>query len=151
MFAIKTHNMDETFLLAQKMAKNLQASDCLAFFADLGMGKSVLSRHIIQNYMEDLHMNIPSPTFTLVQIYDQKQPEIWHMDLYRLQEPEEAIELGIDEGINEKIMLIEWAQNLGSMLPSNAIHISIKKGDHENERIFQFQASIEQISRLFAD
>ncbi len=150
MISIKTFTQQETINLARSIANHLKAGDCLAFFGDLGTGKSVFSRAIIQQKLgEDIH--VPSPTFTLVQTYDQSHPEIWHLDLYRLDSPEDALELGIFDALQDCILLIEWAERLEDMLPPQAIHVEIKHGKQEDARIFTFKGLAGQLERLFRD
>ncbi len=60
---------------------------------------------------------MPSPTFTLVQTYEFPRATIWHFDLYRIERPEDALELGLDEALGEGIALIEWPERLGALLP----------------------------------
>ncbi len=150
MISIKTFTQQETINLARSITKHLKAGDCLAFFGDLGTGKSVFSRAIIQQKLgEDIH--VPSPTFTLVQTYDQSNPEVWHLDLYRLDSPEDALELGIFDALQDCILLIEWAERLEDTLPPQAIHVEIKHGKQEDARIFTFKGSTAQLERLFRD
>ncbi len=105
---------------ATRFAPLLQRGDMVAFDGSLGAGKTEFCRAIIHALgFED---DVPSPTFTLVQTYepppdDQITPTIWHMDMYRLESPEEAIELGIEEAFDTAASLIEWPAKLGHYLP----------------------------------
>ncbi|MFV0431546.1 MAG: tRNA (adenosine(37)-N6)-threonylcarbamoyltransferase complex ATPase subunit type 1 TsaE [Alphaproteobacteria bacterium] len=140
MECITSTSEEQTIEIASEFAKTLQKGDCVAFFATLGMGKSVFCRSIIQSLMTEIE-HVPSPTFTLVQTYQNNQTEIWHFDLYRLEEPEEVFELGLEEALNNAISLIEWPQNMGSFLPQNAIKIYIESGDKPNERIIKINSN----------
>lgn len=106
---------------AARFAPVLKNGDVVAFDGSLGAGKTEFCRAII--HALGFTDEVPSPTFTLVQTYeppleDQTTPTIWHMDMYRLKHPEEAIELGIEEGFATAVSLIEWPAKLGSYLPA---------------------------------
>ena len=107
------------------MAERLMVGDVLALKGELGAGKSELARAIIQQICLK-ETDIPSPTFTLVQTYesDSKVP-LWHFDLYRLAEPDDVFELGIEEAFIEAICLIEWPERLAGCLPDRTLTIEI--------------------------
>jgi tRNA threonylcarbamoyladenosine biosynthesis protein TsaE len=113
----------------------LKAGDVVALDGPLGAGKSVLARAIIRHLcpQED---DIPSPTFTLVQTYETAGgPPLMHFDLYRLDSPEDALELGIEDAFIDAVCLIEWAQRLGPYLPRTALNVAIDPGpDHTDTR-----------------
>ena len=104
---------------AARFAPSLQPGDVVAFDGALGAGKTALCRAIIQalGYEGD----VPSPTFNLLQIYDVPRPHliIWHLDLYRLEQPEDIFEIGIEEGFEVAVCLIEWPSRIGPYLPKN--------------------------------
>lgn len=103
----------ETQTFAQRLAGVLKAGSLIALSGDLGAGKSTLARAFIRARLEDDMAEVPSPTFTLVQTYEVTDgPEIWHADLYRLTDPEEAYELGLDEARDEAICLVEWPDRM---------------------------------------
>ena len=112
--------------LGHFIADGLKAGDVVALEGPLGAGKSVLARAIIQHACP-LESDIPSPTFTLVQTYEPANgPSLMHLDLYRLDAPDDALELGIEDAFIDSICLIEWAQRLGPYLPRTALNISIQ-------------------------
>jgi len=130
---------------AARFAPLLATRDVVAFDGGLGAGKTALCRAIIQalGYEGD----VPSPTFNLVQIYDPPQknlrknpdtPTIWHMDLYRLENPEEAFELGIEEAFDTAASLIEWPSKLGPHLPAGFLTLRLEiceitdQSNHQN-------------------
>ena len=129
------HDPAATARLGLLLSGQLQAGDVIALEGALGAGKSVLVRGIIQAACpaED---DIPSPTFTLVQTYEPDDlPLIMHFDLYRLETPEESLELGIEDAFIDAICLIEWPQRLGAFLPRGALTITLVDGADANSRI----------------
>ena len=112
--------------LGHFIAASLGAGDVVALEGPLGVGKSVLARAIITHacpYEDD----IPSPTFTLVQTYEPAGgPALLHFDLYRLDTPVDALELGIEDAFIDSVCLIEWAQRLGPYLPRTALTVSMQ-------------------------
>ncbi|HEY1259264.1 MAG TPA: tRNA (adenosine(37)-N6)-threonylcarbamoyltransferase complex ATPase subunit type 1 TsaE, partial [Stellaceae bacterium] len=95
-----------TAALAERLAGIAAAGDVIALEGELGSGKTTLARAFIA--ARGAGEEVPSPTFTLVQTYQAETVSIWHFDLYRLQAPEEAWELGIEEALADGISLIEW-------------------------------------------
>jgi tRNA threonylcarbamoyladenosine biosynthesis protein TsaE len=120
-----------TTRLGQLLARHLRAGDTVLLTGGIGAGKTHLSRALIRaslGYDED----IPSPTFTLVQTYG-ADPEIWHADLYRLSQPNEAVELGLDAAFETAICLVEWPERLGDLTPPDALCITLSP-EHEGRR-----------------
>lgn len=119
-----------TQAFAARFAPLLKRGDVVAFDGALGAGKTELCRAIIQALGFD--DEVPSPTFTLVQTYepsskmDPTVPTIWHMDMYRLDDPEEAFELGIEEAFATAVSLIEWPAKLGSYLPAGFLTLRLE-------------------------
>ena len=115
---------DATDSLGGLLATHLRPGDTVLLTGPVGAGKSHLSRAIIRarlNRMED----VPSPTFTLVQTYEDASGDIWHADLYRLSHPDEVSELGLEDAMATAICLIEWPDRLGSHLPANPIEVAL--------------------------
>lgn len=113
-------NIEQTRQWARDFAKTLTAPCVVALYGDLGVGKSEIARTIIKT-LRGSDTVVPSPTFTIVQNYD----GISHFDLYRLEDASELIEVGLQYAIENDITLIEWPQIAESMLPENAIRVSI--------------------------
>lgn len=108
------------------LASALRAGDVVALTGGLGSGKTALSRAILRVATGNPDEEVPSPTFTLVQIYDGIDGTAWwHFDLYRLKTADEAYELGIDEAFDAAVSLIEWPERLGSLLPKRALRIAL--------------------------
>ncbi|MBC6406335.1 MAG: tRNA (adenosine(37)-N6)-threonylcarbamoyltransferase complex ATPase subunit type 1 TsaE [Rhodospirillales bacterium] len=119
-----------TARLAKALAPILRAGDIVLLTGDLGSGKSCFARALIQGLPgpggEDCSgEEVPSPTFTLVQIYERQVAPIWHFDLYRLNYQEEIYELGWEEALGEAILLIEWPERLGSLRPQDALTVAL--------------------------
>lgn len=118
-------NEDATAALAQQIATRLNTGDTLLLEGEIGAGKSAFARALIRarlGRMED----VPSPTFTLVQTYEDPKGDIWHCDLYRLTHPDEALELGLGEAFETAICLIEWPDRLGDETPKSALTLSFE-------------------------
>ncbi len=119
---------DETAQAAGLLAPLLSAGDCVLLDGNLGTGKTHFARALIQKRLEDagLWEEVPSPTYTLVQIYNDGLTEIWHSDLYRLHSTEELVELGLDVALDTAITLIEWPDRLGELTPKNALQLKFQ-------------------------
>ena len=106
-----------TVAFARRLAALTRLGDLIALEGDLGAGKTVLARAFINALPGPdgvpIVEEVPSPTFTLVQVYERLPAPVWHFDLYRLTSPEEVFELGFDEALAEGIALVEWPQRLG--------------------------------------
>lgn len=122
-----------TAALARALAALARPGDVIALWGDLGTGKTRFARGFIAALSGDGE-EVPSPTFTLVQIYDTPSGTIWHFDLYRLEAPEEALELGLDEALAEGISLIEWPDRLGNLLPVNRLDLALDFGPDDESR-----------------
>ena len=111
--------------LGTLLASDLLAGDVIALSGALGAGKSALARSIIQAANPD-EMDVPSPTFTLVQTYELYDgTPLWHLDLYRIEGPEEAMELGLEDAFIDAACLIEWPDRLENFLPENNLSIHL--------------------------
>lgn len=132
----------QTRQLANDIALILKPGDALCLSGDLGAGKSTFARSLIRALADDDTLEVPSPTFTLVQTYDLDRLVLSHFDLYRLEEPEEIDELGLDELLVEGAVLVEWPEKAEAALPANALWIRISHAQEaEEKRIFQFSSN----------
>ena len=107
-----------------RLAPLLQVGDVVALTGDLGAGKTSLARALLQACAGS-HIEVPSPTFTLAQVYDFPSLSIWHFDLYRLKTPEEIFEIGWEEALSVGASLVEWPERLGALLPGWALSIAL--------------------------
>ena len=111
----------ETAKIAGQLAKTVRIGDVIALYGTLGAGKTAFCRGFIQSLTQATE--VPSPTFTLLQVYDTPAFPIYHFDMYRLKNPLEAYEIGIEDAFAEGVSLIEWPEKLGNLLPPK--HISV--------------------------
>ena len=122
-----------TAAFAAHLAARARRGDVLALQGPLGSGKTSFARAFIRAFIGA--GEVPSPTFTLVETYQPETgPAIWHFDLYRLNTPEEALELGIEEAFTDAVSLIEWPERLGEWLPSEALRLGFEDGPSANAR-----------------
>lgn len=120
---------DMTAALARMLAATARPGDVILLDGPVGAGKTHFARAFIRARQGDAAEDVPSPTFTLVQTYDDPLgTEIWHADLYRLTDPSELIELGLDDALAEGVCLIEWPDRL-EVTPARALWISIANDD----------------------
>ncbi|WP_333823496.1 tRNA (adenosine(37)-N6)-threonylcarbamoyltransferase complex ATPase subunit type 1 TsaE [Pinisolibacter sp.] len=133
-FRIDLADETATTALAEDIAAILKVGDVLALVGDLGAGKSTLARALLRAIADDAELEVPSPTFTLVQTYDLRLP-LAHFDLYRLRGPEELDEIGFDEMVRERAVLIEWPDRAGERLPDDALVVAIEPGDGPTARV----------------
>lgn len=115
---------------AAQMANLLRPGDTLLLEGAIGAGKSTFARALIRSRLGRME-EVPSPTFTLVQTYEDARGDMWHCDLYRLTHPDEAIELGLDEAFETAICLIEWPDRLADLAPASALCLAFEaREDH---------------------
>lgn len=112
----------ETARLGEDLALALGPGDCLALHGDLGAGKSTLARAFLRAMADDETLEVPSPTFTLVQAYELRLP-VAHFDLYRLGDASEMDELGLDDALESGIALVEWPERTLADLPKDRISL----------------------------
>jgi len=118
-----THSEKETLQFGREYAASLQSGDVIALIGDLGSGKTCLIRGICQGL--DVKEEVTSPTFVLINEYLERCP-VYHFDFYRLEKPQEVLNLGIDDYLtDDSICLIEWADRALSILPKRRIEIRL--------------------------
>jgi tRNA threonylcarbamoyladenosine biosynthesis protein TsaE len=124
-------DLEATRSLARRLAPLLCAGDVIGLAGPLGAGKTTLARDMIECLVQaggggDIG-EVPSPTFTLVQVYETGAVPVWHFDLYRLERPEDALELAIEEAFAAAISLIEWPERLGDFMPPEWLMLNIER------------------------
>lgn len=138
---------EATERLGEDLARALVVGDVLALAGDLGAGKSTLARALIRAMADDPNLDVPSPTFTLVQTYQLRIP-IAHFDLYRISSADELEELGLEEALSDAITLLEWPDRAATHLPSRAVWLSLdEQGTGRVARIDGPKDVLERIQR----
>ncbi len=117
------HSPEEMAILAARFGSTLRAGDCILLDGPVGAGKTHFTRSLIQAH-QDHAEDVPSPTFTLVQVYETAVGEIWHADLYRIGSIDEIEELGLVEAMTDAISIIEWPDRLGELAPHDALSLT---------------------------
>ncbi len=113
----------DTLALGAAIAIPARRGHVIALSGPLGAGKTTLARGFIEARGDT--EEVVSPTFTLVQVYEALETPIWHFDLYRLEKPEDALELGLEEALASAITLIEWPERLGPFLPASRLDLTL--------------------------
>jgi len=115
----------DTEALGRRLAPLLRPGEAICLSGGLGAGKSCLARALVRT-LTTPDEEAPSPTFTLVQTYAGPDFEVAHFDLYRLADPDEAYEIGLDEALEDGAALIEWPQRLEGRLPPDRLDIEME-------------------------
>lgn len=133
----------DTADLAKLIAPRLRPGDVLLLEGPIGAGKSHFARALIQARLAaaGLAEDVPSPTYTLVQSYDDSICEILHADLYRLVVLDEVEELGLMDAFEAAICLVEWPDRLGELAPQDALTLAFSPGPTENSRILSLRSA----------
>src|SRR6478752_5136368 len=127
MVVIELPDEAATAALATRLARLVRRGDVIALKGELGAGKTSFARAFIRARTgHDEH--VPSPTFTLMQVYELPDLSIWHFDGYRLRNPEEGWELGIEDAFRDGVSLIEWPERLGPLLPARRLYVTLAPG-----------------------
>ncbi|MDG2528376.1 tRNA (adenosine(37)-N6)-threonylcarbamoyltransferase complex ATPase subunit type 1 TsaE [Caulobacter endophyticus] len=113
-----------TKALGASLAAVLFPGAALCLYGPLGAGKSTLARALVRA-LTSPEEEVPSPTFTLVQFYEAAEFPLAHFDLYRLEDPDEAYEIGLLEALEDGAALIEWPQRLEGRLPPHRLDVEI--------------------------
>lgn len=129
-----THSPAETRALGEKLAHLLLPGDVLLLWGDLGAGKSELTRGIAKGL--GIAGPISSPSFTIMNVYDEGRIPLYHFDWYRLQSSEELYEMGMDEYLGgDGVAVIEWPGQCSDAIPETCLSIIIEPQEDETRRI----------------
>jgi tRNA threonylcarbamoyladenosine biosynthesis protein TsaE len=125
-------NEAATGTLASQLAKLAEPRDIIALTGNLGLGKTAFARAFITALGGS--GEVTSPTFSLVQVYELSRINVYHFDLYRIENSEEIFELGIEDAFADGISLIEWPDRMATYLPPERLDIFFSNGLDENAR-----------------
>ncbi len=133
---VQIKNEAETEKFGAEIAKSLCGGDVLALIGDLGTGKTALTSYIAKGL--GIQRRVNSPTFTIVKEYTEGRLPLYHFDVYRVSDPEELFNIGIDEYFfGEGVCVVEWADLIEEILPENTKYIYLEYGKNEGERIYK--------------
>lgn len=124
-FSLSLPDEAATERLGAALAGRLRPRDVVALEGGLGAGKTTLARAILRAAAADRALVVPSPTFTLVEVYDTPRGAFWHFDLYRLDDPRQVLELGWEEARADGVVLVEWPERLGALLPRERLKATL--------------------------
>ena len=123
----------DTINFAKNYAKNLKAGDIIVLSGELGSGKTKFVQGVLENF--NLQDEISSPTFTIVNEYNSEKVNIYHFDVYRLEDSDEFYAIGGEEYFEKGICLIEWGEIIEDALPNKYIKINFKRNiEDDNKR-----------------
>ena len=130
---IITNSKEETVVLAEKLAKDLKGGDFLAFYGDLGAGKTTFIQGLAKGL--GIEKRIISPTFIIMRHYKLPKGNFYHVDLYRTQSRHDLLGIGLDQIIQDEnnIVALEWSEKIGDLMPKKRIEIRLKYLD-DNQR-----------------
>ena len=128
-----SNSVEETEALGAELAGRLEPGDVVAFTGDLGAGKTAFVRGMAQGL--GIPQRVTSPTFTIVNEYLGETP-LFHFDMYRLDDSDALFDIGWEDYLERGgVCVVEWSENVADALPSDAIIVSIARGEKDNERI----------------
>lgn len=123
---IESYSPEDTLNLGREMGRNAQPGDVYTLVGDLGVGKTVFTQGIAEGL--EIEESICSPTFTIVQVYEEGRMPFYHFDVYRIGDVEEMDEIGYEDYFyGEGLCMIEWANLIEEILPSRRKEITIEK------------------------
>ena len=114
---------EATEALGRALADRLRTGDVVALFGDLGAGKTTFTRGLLSGL--GFEGEVASPTFPIVQVYDDVRVPLWHVDLYRIEDPAELEELALDEAREDYVLVIEWPERRGVGLWADALQLHL--------------------------
>ena len=136
MIRIISDSAAETERIGERLAAKLNGDEVIALFGGLGMGKTAFTRGLARGLGVD--DGVSSPTFALVNEYRGKIP-IYHFDMYRVQSWDDLYSTSFFDYIDNGVLVIEWSENIEGALPDNALRVTISRGEHDEQRIFEIE------------
>lgn len=147
-YTYKSENPNDTLTFANKLSSSLKKGDIIVLTGDLGSGKTKFTEGVLTYF--GLQDEISSPTFTIVNEYKKDDVNIYHFDLYRLEDSSEFYEIGGEEYFDNGICIIEWGEIIEDAIPKEHIKISFEKNDNnENIRILNIQTYGDKFDNYF--
>ena len=129
-----SNSAEDTERFAERLSASLKGTEVIALFGGLGMGKTAFTRGLCRGL--GITDGVSSPTFALVNEYRGKFP-VYHFDMYRVTSWEDLYSTGFFDYLDNGVLVIEWSENIEGALPEDAVRITISRGEHENQRIFE--------------
>lgn len=129
---VEVANEAATVALAEDLASMLKSGDTVTLAGDLGAGKTTFARALIRKLLDDATVEAPSPTFTLMQIYESNAVRIVHADFYRIDSSAELSGLGWEEAVDDAIVLVEWAERAPEAMPPDRLDVRLSFADAED-------------------
>lgn len=131
---ITTNSPEQTELLGKKLAARLNPGDVIAYYGDLGAGKTAFTRGLAAGL--GVTECVTSPTYTIVNEYLSGRMPLFHFDMYRLSSSEELFDIGWEDYLERGgVCVVEWSENVADALPQDAVVVTIARGEGDNERI----------------
>ena len=122
----ETQSPKETYELGKRIGQAIQAGQIICLDGDLGVGKTVFTQGVAEGL--GILESVNSPTFTIVQVYDEGRLPLYHFDVYRIGDPEEMYEIGYEEYFfGDGVCLIEWSKLIEELIPEEATKVIIEK------------------------
>ena len=134
--------------LAGQLATIVHAGDMIALRGELGAGKTTFARYLLQQLLGNAAAEIPSPTFSLLQTYATPRMEVVHADFYRLEDPDEANELGLEDMAATALTLIEWPEQAEHVLLADRFELLLKDGADPASRLIELSGYGQAAMRL---
>lgn len=126
--SLDSRSPQETHALGHKIAAHVRPGDRLLLSGNLGAGKTEFARGFITALVGECE--VTSPTYTLVQVYpvrlQEQEVELWHVDLYRLDNPQQLVELGLEDEYTPRVLLVEWPEIMGELHGDEVLAIAIE-------------------------
>lgn len=128
--SLKNIDINALGAVAKELASQLVEGDVITLSGDLGSGKTTFTT-LLMKYLSTKNIEVTSPTFNIVNVYNADKCEVWHFDLYRLESPQELQSIGIDEALTRAISIVEWPAIANEYLPAKRIDINISFASDE--------------------